>query len=1033
MPDEPDYHVNAETVGAVGPGATAHFHLHGFTPEQMEKFENLLRLLASTDTKLAVGRDVTGSIVIVAGGDVRLNLDPAEHHALGQAMPHITDDDQRIRLALFNQATSENLAPPPDPAALLRYHLEKMAGHLEREEPWATGLRGYVPLATHLDQRFTLRLPPRGEPGPGRHFEERDRFDDLAQAVEQATGEDGQPLHRFVLLGEPGAGKSTALRQLALQAVRERLADPAAPFPLFVRLSDHRAGSPAEFLADQWRHTYGDEAWQQVLHPGPGRPPLRVWLLADGLNEMSPDGYHDRVAAWRRFLRNELPEDNHALVACRVADYGVGLDLPRLEIQPLDPERIQDFLRKYRPERADDLWRDLLADHEQHGDEHSLYGLAANPFWLTMIVAVYGDEGLPQGHAGLVERFVGDWLKYEAERDGGRALSPEEAEAFKQAVGRLAYPLLERGQNIPQPHGQVLAWLPEQVDVDGELMATPADDTLRLARSVNLVVVEGEPGARTARFYHQLLLEHFAGRELARRFLAGEDQSARWRIPWDNWQFVDSEWDPLPPPPTTGWEEATALAAACAARRDPRQAEELALAVLAHHPPLAARCLLEAGLVSPSFAPAGFVIQPVDRRITDPVGAEVVLLRLQEVIQGQTPPDLQPDQALSLRRACGLALGHLGDPRILAGESHTPDGVRFIQPQWSQVVRAGPFPMGSQRGEEGAYDAEYSAATGFRRHQVDIPYDYCIGLYPVTNAEYRCFIDDGGYEKEGYWPTEAARRWLGGQADLEPTQRWWRWLADLVRHDPDLPDRTLREKRIRPQEAEAWKWAAAASDEELAETIRQALGQTKAPRAPSFWDDRAYNNPSQPVVGVSWYEALAYCAWLTERISESASQRVGESASQRVGESVNRRVSVCLPSEAEWEKAARWDGRRARRYPWGDHWDAFQCNSLEGRALSPTPVGIYPGGASPCGALDMAGNVWQWTRSLWGPEIERPAFGYPYDPDDGREDGASTDLRVLRGGSWVNGARPGRCAYRARHYPDFRFSNVGFRCVLRFS
>ncbi len=975
-----------------------------------EKAPQVDRALTST-SELSIGGDATGSVVLFAGGDVfYLNL--TERHALHDALSYVADDDLRNRLALIAQAVSEKLTSPPDPAVLLRAHLEQLAGRLEREQPWARGLQGYVPLATHLNQSFSLRTLPRGVPGPGRHFEERARFDDLAQAVDQAIDEDGQPLRRFVLLGEPGAGKSTALRKLALQAVRARLAAPAAPFPLFIRLSEHRIGSPAEFLAAEWRRTYGDDAWQQVLEPDPDRP--HVWLFADGLNEMSPDGYHDRVATWRRFLHDELPDGNRALVACRVADYGDALGLPRLEIQPLDPERIQTFLRNYLPDRADDLWHDLLADRQRHGDEHSLYGLAANPFWLTMIVAVYGAEGLPEGHADLIERFVKRWLEYEAERPGGHALSPEGAEAFKRAWARLAYLLLEWGQNVPQPLGDVRAWLPEQVEVEGRPMATSPDDTLRLAESVNLVMVEGEPGARTVRFYHQLLLEHFAGREMARRFLAGEDQSVHWRIPWENWQFVDSEWDPLPPPPTTGWEEATALAAARAAPLAPHHAEALARAVLAHHPPLAARCLLEAGLVSPSFAPAGFVIQPSDRQIEEPAGAEAVLLRLLEIVQGQAPPGLQPDQALSLRRACGLALGHLGDPRILQGESYTPDGVRFIQPQWSQVLRAGPFLMGSDQGEEGAYDDEYSAATGFQRHRVDIPYDYRIGLYPVTNAEYRCFVDDGGYEKERYWPTEAARRWLHGQADLEPVLRWWRYIADAVRRDPDLPDRALREKRIRPQEAESWQWVAAADDEELAAAARQAVGQAEAPGAPRFWDDRAYNNPLQPVVGVCWYEAVAYCAWLTEQI----------------GKSTNQQISVRLPSEAEWEKAARWDGKRARRYPWGDRWDEFKCNSLEGRVLATTSVGIYPDGASFCGALDMAGNVWEWTRSLWGPGIERPAFEYPYDSGDGREGEESGDLRVLRGGSWDLSRRSARCAYRRRGEPGPWLDLIGFRVVV---
>jgi formylglycine-generating enzyme required for sulfatase activity len=995
--------------------ATQTAHFPGLTLEQVRaEIERVLREKApqvdralTSASELSIGGDATGSVVLSAGGNVfYLNL--AERHALHQAVSHVADDDLRNRLALLWLAVSQDLAPGPDPAALLQAHLEELAGRLERERPWARGLQGYVPLATHLNQCFSLRTLPRGGPGLGRHFEERARFDDLAQAVEQAADEDGQPLLRFALLGEPGAGKSTALRKLALQAVRTRLADPDAPFPLFVRLSDHRTGSPAEFLADEWRRTYGDEFWKQVLEPDPDRP--RVWLFADGLNEMSPDGYHDRVAAWRKFLRDELPRGNRALVACRVADYGDALGLPRLEIQPLDPERIQTFLRNYLPDRADDLWGDLLADRQRHGDEHSLYGLAANPFWLTMIVAVYRALlSLPEGHADLIEHFVEEWLKYEAERPGGRALSPEEVEAFKRAVARLAYPLLERGQNVPQPRGEVLAWLPEQVDVEGKPMITPPDDTLRLAESVNLVMVEGEPGARTVRFYHQLLLEHFAGREMSRRFRAGEDQSVRWRIPWESWQFVDSEWDPLPPPPTTGWEEATALAAACLAYPDPRQAEALARAVLAHHPPLAARCLLEAGLVPPE-------------------GVKAVTDRLLAIIGGQTPPGLQPDQALCLRRACGLALGRLGDPRILAGENRPPDGVRFIQPQWSQAIPAGPFLMGSDRDEEGAYDEEYSAATGFQRHRVNIPYEYRIGLYPVTNAEYRCFIDDGGYEKEGYWPTEAARRWLRGQADLGPTLRWWRWLAERVRRDPDLPERYLREKRIRPQEAETWKWAAAADDEELVAAVRQAVGLAQAPRAPRFWDDRAYNNPSQPVVGVCWYEAMAYCAWLTEQMSKT--DELTKMAGDPRLEIGDWRLEVRLPTEAEWEKAARWDGKRARRYPWGDRWDPFQCNSLEGRVLTPTPVGIYPGGASPCGALDMAGNVWEWTRSLWGPEFERPAFGYPYNAEDGREDEESSDLRVLRGGSFDLDRDVIRCAVRLRGGPDLRDSDLGFRVVV---
>jgi iron(II)-dependent oxidoreductase len=83
--------------------------------------------------------------------------------------------------------------------------------------------------------------------------------------------------------------------------------------------------------------------------------------------------------------------------------------------------------------------------------------------------------------------------------------------------------------------------------------------------------------------------------------------------------------------------------------------------------------------------------------------------------------------------------------------------------------------------------------------------------------------------------------------------------------------------------------------------------------------------------------------------------------------------------------------------------------------------------------LDLAGNVWEWTSSRWGPDVEQPVFGYPYDPHDGREEPGGTDLRVMRGGSWYNEARIARCAYRYRYYPVPRDDGLGFRVLLQLS
>ncbi|MGD9101241.1 MAG: SUMF1/EgtB/PvdO family nonheme iron enzyme, partial [Anaerolineae bacterium] len=131
--------------------------------------------------------------------------------------------------------------------------------------------------------------------------------------------------------------------------------------------------------------------------------------------------------------------------------------------------------------------------------------------------------------------------------------------------------------------------------------------------------------------------------------------------------------------------------------------------------------------------------------------------------------------------------------------------------------------------------------------------------------------------------------------------------------------------------------------------------------------------PNHPVVRVTWYEAVAFCRWLTVRLGESASQRIGESASQRVGEATGKaeravwegvaagRLVVRLPGEAEWEKAAR--GRDGRQFPWGDALDPGRANYDKTGIGSTSAMGCFPGGISLYGCLDMAGNVWEWTQS----------------------------------------------------------------------
>jgi len=167
--------------------------------------------------------------------------------------------------------------------------------------------------------------------------------------------------------------------------------------------------------------------------------------------------------------------------------------------------------------------------------------------------------------------------------------------------------------------------------------------------------------------------------------------------------------------------------------------------------------------------------------------------------------------------------------------------------------------------------------------------------------------------------------------------------------------------------------------------------QRAMPDAPSWsWKD------DHPAVNVTWHDARAYCEW----------------------------TGVGLPTEAQWEKAAR--GTGGRKYPWGDRWDVRRCANSVGRnnLASTLPVGSYPSGASPYGCLDMAGNVWEWCADWFGRNYYQCGIDRnPPGPEQGM-------YRVLRGGSWFDyGPGSFRCAHRYGFAPDVRYSYFGFRCV----
>lgn len=179
-----------------------------------------------------------------------------------------------------------------------------------------------------------------------------------------------------------------------------------------------------------------------------------------------------------------------------------------------------------------------------------------------------------------------------------------------------------------------------------------------------------------------------------------------------------------------------------------------------------------------------------------------------------------------------------------------------------------------------------------------------------------------------------------------------------------------------------------------------ALVQEAGLTVPRLWGDPRFNGSNQPVVGITWYEATAYCRWLSARLG----------------------YEVRLPSESEWEKAAR--GTDGWAYPWGNSWDAAKANTAESSIGSTTPVGCYPDGACPCGALDMSGNVIEWTATPWEED---------YQDSDGTVidmEGQEKVSYVWRGGAWGDYLRSARCTSRGRYRSSYRNYTLGLRVVV---
>jgi len=168
---------------------------------------------------------------------------------------------------------------------------------------------------------------------------------------------------------------------------------------------------------------------------------------------------------------------------------------------------------------------------------------------------------------------------------------------------------------------------------------------------------------------------------------------------------------------------------------------------------------------------------------------------------------------------------------------------------------------------------------------------------------------------------------------------------------------------------------------------------SKTVTMPAFWGDGRFDGSAQPVVGVSWYAALAYAAWLSAETG----------------------LSWRLPREVEWEVAAQGGG------------EGVICHAGNSRGQPIAAIGA--GHQVSNGAWNLLGNVWEWCSTRWGRNWQSLDYRYPYDATDGREDLTGSHARVMRGGSWFDALQEAHPSKRARYLPGSRGSNIGFRLV----
>ncbi len=811
----------------------------------------------------------------------------------------------------------------------------------------------------------------------------------------------------LVILGDPGSGKSTFVKWLAVN-LAEMASNPnvdrlglgdripiVIPVRAYAMALATRDIALVDFFMEYYRshldsHLRLDDVFGMALMEG------RAIIMLDGLDEVSDLGMRmtvvDRVRKCFNWFRRA---GNKFVLTSRLVGFrDAPLEAPGLlqcTLSDFNSNDIEDFARRwyeavsqhapYESGRMVEVARrreiDLLADIGRHTRVREL---AANPLLLTIMTLMkrQGVE-LVERRVELFDNYVRTLLKYwnlarSIDQRAVRVIDNREAErVLAQLALWIQQTNPERGLvGQMQAHNKLIEIFAQRGTLDPE---DAAQRLLQDARDYSGLLVEIGPG--NYGFVHLTFLEYLAASAIAQLAQTNLDTAVATLAP-----------HLLEP----AWREVVLLTISCLGII--RRADDLASA------------FIERLLQLPTDRP-GQVSELLGEAAADawPGGISPAchLHIRQTLLDTMLATEHVP---APVRIAAGNALGRLDDPR--------PSVLSAAEMPFC-LVAGGPFDMGGDEGNEYERDDAIHINTS-------LSHNIWVSQFPVSNAQFQEFIEAGGYANEAYWDEAKAHGlWRDGQV-LQGSYRWDNDAHEFVR-----------------------------SIQEWANHPRQYL-------AP-------FTHANHPSNNITWYEALAYTRWLTDRFDL---RRLGWQAQ--------------IPSEAEWEKAARgghekqgwqlqWDTNRVitpsnngwtivplremglavakdtasaqtvstptlpqnpRRFPWGGVFDANRCNAGATAVRTTSAVGCFANGASPYGCQDMIGNVWEWTRSLWGYKNYTKLFSYPYAPNDGREDLTAPPhlLRTVRGGSWVSMELHARCAYRRRNAADYLNENVGFRVVL---